>query len=251
MQSARGLITRVSMRHPVWWTMIHSARATPMTSSAGWQARLSITHSPHWGTVQVIFFFWLNIYNAMIIDAVIQYKSEQNMLSRPGIFRQAAYCIGGLRFSADDIEHGVLRQNRPHPLLPLRPFPPGDLRLEFKVERFDPRIHFSLVCGSRSCPPIAYYGVEHLDTQLDQAAGAFINGGAVRWEPTRRRLWLSKIFKWYAADFGGPEAVLAMIRRYSRDEGIQNLPHAGDITLRYSSYDWGINRVGSVQGLGS
>lgn len=40
----------------------------------------------------------------------------------------------------------------------------------------DKRIHFALVCGAKSCPPIRVYTPEELDEGLDAAAAAFCEG---------------------------------------------------------------------------
>jgi hypothetical protein len=187
--------------------------------------------------------FWLNIYNALIIDAIIQFNLKKNIMRNPGIFRNAAYNIGRLRFSADDIEHGILRRNRPNPVLPFRPFHVNDPRLAYMVDRIDPRIHFALVCGAKSCPPITYYSSDRLEPQLNAAAATFINSDAVRWEPAESTLWLSKIFDWYKVDFGGAEGILALIRQYSRNNLIRQLPPVGNIKFRYHAYDWNINQT--------
>jgi len=64
--------------------------------------------------------FWINLYNALIIDAVVHFGIQGSIMNRPGIFRQAAYDVGGMRFSADGIEHGLLRRNRPNPVVHIR-----------------------------------------------------------------------------------------------------------------------------------
>ena len=51
-------------------------------------------------------------------------------------------------YSLDDIEHGVLRCNRPHPGGDVM-FAKDDPRLEFTMTTLDPRIHFALVCGAK------------------------------------------------------------------------------------------------------
>lgn len=187
--------------------------------------------------------FWINIYNALIIDAIIQFDIRGSIMRRPGIFRQAAYEINGMRFSADDIEHGILRQNRPNPVLPFRPFSTDDPRLVYMVADFDPRIHFALVCGAMSCPPISHYSAEKLDFQLDQAASSFINGGDVTWDATSNTLWLSRIFDWYEGDFGGRKGVIDLLRQHSRDENVRNLSLSDRFRVRYKPYDWGVNKV--------
>lgn len=187
--------------------------------------------------------FWINLYNALIIDAVIRYNVQGSLARNPGFFRKAAYDVGGLRYSADDIEHGILRGNRRHPFLPFQQFGPGDPRLGMKIEPVDPRIHFSLVCGARSCPPIRYYKPAQLDEQLDQATSVFINGGGVQIDSTGTILRVSRIFKWYQRDFNGRAGVLQLIGRYTQDEVVQNLLDMNDLRIRYDPYDWSLNII--------
>ncbi len=180
--------------------------------------------------------FWINLYNALILHGVIHYNVSGSMLRDIGFFRRVAYDVGGMRFSADDIEHGVLRGNRRHPYLPFPQFAQDDPRLMMSIEHPDPRIHFALVCGARSCPPISSYGGEDLEQQLDSATATFINGIGVRHDPGEHTLYLSRIFKWYAGDFGGTEHALRLVDRY--------LDGSGDITgarVRYLPYDWSVN----------
>ena len=50
----------------------------------------------------------------------------------------------------------------------------SDARLKFSVraEDFDPRIHFALVCGAKSCPPVRVYEPGIVDDALQMATGA-------------------------------------------------------------------------------
>jgi hypothetical protein len=182
--------------------------------------------------------FWINLYNALVLHGVIHYEISGSMLRDPGFFRRVAYDVGGMRFSADDIEHGVLRGNRRHPYLPFPQFARDDPRLMMTIEEPDPRIHFALVCGARSCPPIASYSGEDLHKQLDQAAATFINGIGIHFDPNDRLLWLSRIFKWYAGDFGGKEGVLQLVESYYDGPG-----HIAGARVRYLPYDWSVNAV--------
>jgi hypothetical protein len=66
-----------------------------------------------------------------------------------------SYSVGGRVFSLDDIEHGILRCNKIHPTSGLVAFRSDDARLPFALPApLDPRIHFALNCGARSCPAI-------------------------------------------------------------------------------------------------
>ena len=193
------------------------------------------------GTGSARLAFWINVYNVLIIDAVIHYQIRGSMMRRPGIFRQAAYNIGGMRFSAEDIEHGILRGNQRNPVLPMPPFSPDDNRIMGSIEQLDPRIHFTLVCGAHSCPPINHYIGDNIDDQLDAAAGAFINGGAIRYEPQTNTLWLSKIFHWYKGDFGGEDGVTNLLMKYVREDNLLETLRSGDFRIRYMKYDWSVN----------
>ena len=44
------------------------------------------------------------------------------------------------------------------------------------VTPMDPRIHFALVCGAKSCPPIKVYTPTTLQEGLDSATSAFCEG---------------------------------------------------------------------------
>ncbi len=44
------------------------------------------------------------------------------------------------------------------------------------VKPVDPRIHFALVCGAKSCPPIKVYTPTSLQEGLDSATMAFCEG---------------------------------------------------------------------------
>ena len=147
--------------------------------------------------------FWINLYNALIVDAVIQFEVKRSVNEVQGFFWRAAYDIGGQRYCAFDIEYGILRANASHPAIPGPHFGSRDPRRRYSLERLDPRIHFALVCAARSCPPIAVYDAASVDEQLDMAARTFINHGGVDIDRASGEVRLSQLFQWYAPDFGG------------------------------------------------
>jgi hypothetical protein len=105
---------------------------------------------------------------------------------------------------ADDVEHGVLRGNKPSPasLFALigKPhwagpiFKEGDPRAAQAVSPLDPRIHFALVCGAKSCPPIRVYTPESLEAGLQAAASAFCEG-SVQVDKAANKVVMSQILK--------------------------------------------------------
>ena len=190
--------------------------------------------------------FWLNLYNALIIDGVIAKEIMQsvgsNSLRLLAFFRQTAYNVGGQRMTADDIEHGVLRGNRGHPMLPGPQFASKDPRLPWVVNPVDVRIHFALNCASRSCPPIQVYAAEGLDEQLDLAARNFVNAD-VSIDQQAFRMHLSAIFKWFNADFGGQEGVINFLIEHlpSGERKSWLAENVRNISFHYKPYDWGLN----------
>lgn len=190
--------------------------------------------------------FWINLYNALVIDAVIAYDVRESVASQwagLAFFRTAAYAVGGYRCSLEDIEHGILRANRGNPFLPGPQFAPGDPRLAWAVEPPDPRIHFALNCASRSCPPIGVYSAERIDDQLELATRSFVDAD-VAIDPERGEVQLSRIFSWYGDDFGGPAGIVGLLRRtLPADERRAWLTQARRGQLVYRDYDWCLNSV--------
>ncbi len=190
--------------------------------------------------------FWINLYNALVIDAVISFRIRDSVTEGPlGIFkffRRAAYRVGGQRLSLEEIEHGILRANRGHPYLPGPQFGSKDPRLAWSLKSVDPRIHFALNCASRSCPPIGVYAPEKIGAQLDLATQNFIHH-EVSVDRVEGILSLSKIFQWYGLDFGGRSGVIEFVLRYlpagpDRD-WLQSSPR---LKMVYLPYDWRLNR---------
>jgi hypothetical protein len=189
--------------------------------------------------------FWINLYNALLIDAVISLDVQKSVIEgKLGIiafFRRAAYQINGKRVSLEDIEQGILRGNRGHSLLPGPQFTSDDPRMAWCLP-LDPRIHFALNCGSRSCPPIQVYSPGSLEAQLDQATRNFVDAN-VKLDENKRLLILSSIFQWFKKDFGGQSGVISFIIGHlpmdERREWLSN--YRDQVRLGYRPYDWGIN----------
>lgn len=188
--------------------------------------------------------FWINLYNAMVLDGVVAYAVRDSVATTDpamGFFRRIAYNVGGLRVSADDVEHGILRANAGTPFLPGRQFAADDPRVAWVVRPLDPRIHCALNCASRSCPPIAAFSAERIEAQLDLAARAFV-GADVELVPASGALRLSKLFDWYKADFGGPEGVVRFVLAHLPDDERRRwLAAQAEVDLAFRPYDWTLN----------
>jgi hypothetical protein len=187
--------------------------------------------------------FWINIYNTLVIHGIIELDIKESVQEITGFFSRFCYTIDGLDFTPDDIEHGILRGNRHPPYRLFRPFSSSDPRLSYIICPPDPHIHFTLVCGSASCPPINFYKAERIDEQLDIAASGFINGPEVEILPERNLLRLSPIFRWYSRDFGGHKGIVDFLIRY-RETGKDRdflIDHGMKADIEWKGYDWRLN----------
>jgi len=188
--------------------------------------------------------FWINIYNTAVIHGVIELGLRRSVKEFPRFFHRIGYEIGGYRFCLNEIEHGLLRGNRRPPYGLLKPFGKRDPRLEFATLPMDPRVHFALVCGARSCPPIGFYEAEEIDFQLQLAALSFVNSPQVQVLPQEKVVLISMIFKWYQVDFGGnPAAVIDTLLKFM-DEGEGKTFLRGNkdkVRIRFQPYDWNLN----------
>jgi hypothetical protein len=188
--------------------------------------------------------FWINIYNTAVIHGVIELGLEKSVKEFSGFFDRVMYEMGGFRFSLNQMEHGILRGNRRHPYGFLKPFRRKDPRSEFAILPPDPRIHFALVCGARSCPPIGFYEAEQIDFQLQLAAESFINGPQVKILPEEGAISISKIFKWYKSDFGRSDgALIDLLLRFLDNGEHKNFLQINrdSVRIRYQAYDWNLN----------
>jgi GH15 family glucan-1,4-alpha-glucosidase len=188
--------------------------------------------------------FWLNVYNAFVIHGVVELGISRSVREVLLFFSRMRYQIGDALYSPDDIEHGILRGNARPPKRLRRQFGPTDPRLPQVVQSPDPRIHFALVCASRSCPPIDAYHPDRLDAQLEASAQVFINA-STRLDRARRTLAVSKIFHWYRTDFRRePAALVRYIASYlyDRADTAWLQANAKDIRMAYAPYDWRLNR---------
>jgi len=147
-------------------------------------------------------------------------------------FAAPAVTVAGRALSPNAIEHGILRRSAF--LVGLgylrNPFP-GRFERLLRVERLDPRIHFALNCGARSCPPLAAWDPGTLDADLERATGAYLVAESAR-STDGREVRAPRLLLWYRGDFGGRRGILVLLRRH----GI--LGASEEPRLGYGDYDW-------------
>ncbi|MEE9613031.1 MAG: DUF547 domain-containing protein, partial [Desulfatiglandales bacterium] len=187
--------------------------------------------------------FWVNLYNTIVVHGVVELVVGSSVREVSNFFTHIFYKIGDYTYSPDEIEHGILRSNARPPYRVFSVFGKKDPRRKFTVDTMDPRIHFALVCGSRSCAPIRFYEADSIDEQLETATRNFINSSEVVILPERNKILLSQIFNWYGKDFGKKKDIFEFILRYldPDDKAGYLAQHMDDIEVEYLFYDWNLN----------
>jgi hypothetical protein len=181
--------------------------------------------------------FWLNLYNALLLHRLCLKPVRGSILRQLRLFSKVAYDVGGRPYTLNVIEHGLLRGNRRPPYQLRRLLARSDPRLAAAPSRPDPRIHFALNCGARSCPPIRAYVPADLDAQLELATRAYLEAETAV-DPERCRVELPRLMRLYAADFGDREEQLEFVA--------DRLPELAEIRdrgcprprVRYGRFDW-------------
>lgn len=174
--------------------------------------------------------FWLNVYNAFI-QIALQTKAEQ-YANKSKFFTSRWIPIAGQHLSFDDIEHGILRRSQfkygfgyvPKPWL-------GAFEKKFRLTRKDPRIHFALNCGAKSCPPIRFYSPPEIDSQLNQATQNYLEQEC-RYDALENKLYLSRLFLWFRGDFGSRKSLRQFLQKYGA------MPPGVKPKIKYLDYDW-------------
>lgn len=168
--------------------------------------------------------YWINLYNALTVDLVLQAWPVRSIKSvRGGLFGTGPWGariarVAGAELSLDDIEHGILR-----PVFG------------------DPRVHYAVNCAALGCPDLAPrpYTAASLEPMLEAGARAYVNhprGARV----AAGALHVSSIYRWFIADFGGTDAgVIAHLRGHADPALAAAL--AGITAIADDDYDWAIN----------
>jgi hypothetical protein len=175
--------------------------------------------------------FWINAYNARVIAGVLERYPLDSVRDvgilggrLGGFFSRREHPVAGATRTLDEIEREILLTD------PL----------------WDPRIHWSLTCASRSCPPLRPepYRAPVLDRQFEFQAATYLNSpNGYRLDPERRKIFLTLIFDWYRKDFDRASgSVRAYALRYLTGAALEALRAGWEIG--YMDYDWTLNDAG-------
>jgi Protein of unknown function, DUF547 len=155
--------------------------------------------------------YWINTYNALTIKLLLDNYplAKITNLDAGKTWDVKRFTLGGKKYSLNDIENTIVR-------------PMGE-----------PRIHFALNCGAKSCPPLfnEAFMASKLEEQLESRTKNFINDSKAN-SLKNNEIKISNIFNWYAKDFGN---VITFINRYA------TVKVKSDVKMGFAEYDWRLN----------
>jgi hypothetical protein len=160
--------------------------------------------------------YLINAYNLLVINKVVKYYPIKSPNDVQSFFDEKDHIINHQLYSLNDIENKLLR------------------------EKFnDYRLHFVLVCGAVSCPPISNFSYlpNQLNEQLNtQTKRALNNPQFVYQNSEDKTIYLSEIFKWYQSDFGkNNKEIINLINQY------RTQPFNTTYNVKYYNYNWQLN----------
>ncbi len=158
----------------------------------------------------------INTYNFLVLDAVAEKFSVTSVLKINGFFDQRPHKIGEKSYTLNQLEKEVL----------FKEFP-------------DPQLHFVLVCGAVSCPPLGSNLItgNNLESELKNITHRALNSKQlVSINLKEKTVTISKLFEWYLADFAAAGGAIDFINTYRRTDTIPD-----GLTLQYAAYNWDLN----------
>lgn len=163
-----------------------------------------------------------NAYNAFAIRQVLAAYPVESLLATRKPLTGQNWRVGGKMVSLNDLENSSLR-----PLVGWR-------------------THSVLVCAARSCPPLQReaFTAANFTAQSERAYRVWLaRENLNRFEPAARRVELSKVFKWFRADFetagGVPKVIAPFVPPADRA-----FVAGGDYETKHLRYDFGLNDQG-------
>ena len=156
--------------------------------------------------------FWINAYNAFTIKLIVDNYPVSSITKLDGgkPWDRKWIKIGEKTYSLNNIENDILRP-------------------KYK----DARIHFAVNCAAKSCPPILNraWTADNLNRNFEKQAKAFINDQNFN-KIAVKKIQISKIFEWYASDFGN---LIDYLNKYS------NTKINSNARVEYLEYNWDLN----------
>lgn len=156
--------------------------------------------------------YYINAYNAFTVKLIVDNYPTSSITNLKGgkPWDVKWVKLGSKTYSLNNIENDIIRP-------------------QFK----ESRIHFAVNCAAKSCPPLLNkaWTASNLSRHFEAQAKAFVNNPKYN-KVSANSVEISKIFEWYADDFGD---IITYLNKYS------NTKINAGAKVNYMEYDWNLN----------
>ena len=158
--------------------------------------------------------YYINLYNASTVSLILKNYPVESIKDIENAWDISFIKIGKKTISLNYLENKIIRP-------------------VFK----EPKIHFAVNCGAASCPKLSNnaFSEKNVDTLLQENTERFLKSSGLGIRQNGGEVELSKIFEWYADDFGGKDNLLKWITTNS------SLDLSKDSVKSFINYDWKLN----------
>ena len=159
--------------------------------------------------------FYINAYNAIVLQSIVDHLPTTSVMKVDGFFKKKKHLVAGKKMTLDELENQLIRK-------------------KFK----EPRIHFVLVCGAKSCPRLRRKAMtaKNLNRQLARATKEFL---PLATKVEGNTVTTSQLFNWFAEDFVAAKGSVGAYLAEYIPEHAEVLKAAKKV--EFSHYDWALN----------
>uniref|UniRef100_A0ACD5V713 Uncharacterized protein n=2 Tax=Avena sativa TaxID=4498 RepID=A0ACD5V713_AVESA len=146
--------------------------------------------------------FWINLYNALIMHSYLAYGVPRNDIKLFSLMQKACYTVGGLSFSAAEIEFVILKMKTPvhRPqlslMLALHKFKVSEGHKKYSIDEAEPLLLFGLSCGMFSSPAVRIFTAANVRNELLESMRDYIQASVGISD--RGKLLIPKLLQSYA-----------------------------------------------------
>lgn len=167
-------------------------------------------------TPQELKAFLINAYNMTVVVSIAENYPTASVIDIDDFFNKNKHQIAGKWLTLNELEKGWL----------FKKFP-------------DERLHFTLVCGAISCPPLkgTLFLSQSIESRLEKTTKTTLNNPQfITIDMHEKTVTVSKLFEWYSSDFKKKGSLINYINIYS-DKTVPD-----GFKVRFMEYDWRLNK---------
>ncbi len=164
--------------------------------------------------------FFINLYNMMVIDLVIQKRIKESVMEIENFFTNLKYILNKRKISLYDIEFEILKS----------------IPVDREIVR---KIPFALVRGSKTSPHLRFFTEENIEEGLNLSIKDYISSSDLVLIPEEKKIFVPEFIKWHTDIFKSLEDVKNLLRSFFKNSKKQFLENAKNID--FLKHDWRLN----------